>query len=332
MSINNNAVYNMNDQIFRDINMLGSAEIKNLVSMDDAIDAMEAAFAGFSDGTSQVPQRTVSAVKDLNLLLKPAYSEKLGRLAVKIITQKTGESIQGIPTILGVVLLLDMKTGKILSMMDGAEITALRTGAAGGIATKLLAVENAGTVAVFGCGTQGKTQLEAVCSVRPIRQALLFDRNAEAAQILKSEMEDKLGIDIRVTKNLEDLTEADVICTATNAEKPLFGEQHISKGAHINAIGSYQPHMQEVDPAILISGRLFVDSWESVLKESGDLIKPIREHIFTDAVIEAEIGELINKKAKGRRDQDEITIFKSVGLGVQDLFMANMIYEKYLLQ
>ena len=332
MSIKNNAVDNVNDPIFRDIKMLGPSEIKSLVSMEDAIDAMEAAFSSFSDGSSQVPQRYVSAIHNLNLLLKPAYSEKLGRLAVKIITQKTGGSMQGVPTILGVVLLLDMKTGKILAMMDGAHITALRTGAAGGIAAKLLAIENAETVAVFGCGTQGKTQLEAVCSAMPIKRALLFDRNATAAQNLKAEVEEALNIDIRVSENPEDVKEAKIICTATNAESPLFSERDISKGTHINAIGSFKPNMQEIDPAILKTGRLFVDSRESVLKESGDLIKSIDEGIFTNDVIEAEIGELINKKAEGRRNDDEVTIFKSVGLGLQDLFMANMIYEKYLQQ
>lgn len=332
MSIKENEGPHMNDQIFRDIKMLGSADIKSLVDMKDAIDAMESAFASFSDGTSRVPQRYVSGIGDLNLLLKPAYNEKLGKIAVKIITQKSGGGFQGIPTILGVVLLLDMKTGKILSMMDGAHITALRTGAAGGIAAKLLAVENAETVAVFGCGTQGKAQLEAVCKVRPVKHALLFDRNAEAALKLKREMEEEPGIAIRVSKNPEDLLEAEIICTATNAERPLFSERDISQGTHINAIGSYKPNMQEIDPAIIKSGRLFVDSRESVLKESGDLIKPIDEHIFTEAVIEAEIGELISKKSEGRRNDDEITIFKSVGLGVQDLFIANMIYEKYLQQ
>ena len=214
-------------------------------------------------------------------------------------------------------------------MMDGAYITALRTGAAGGIATKLFAREDAETVAVFGCGAQGITQLEAVCNVRPIKQALLYDLNIDAANKVKTEMEGKLNISIRVEKNLKNLKQADIICTATNSEKPLFSQKNISKGVHINAIGSYKPDMQELDPLIIKEGKLFVDSRESVLKESGDLIKPIAEHIFTGSVIEAEIGELINEKTVGRHTDNEITIFKSVGLGVQDLFVANAIFEKF---
>jgi len=319
----------MSDRIFQDIKILNTGEIKNLISMGEAINAMEQAFASFSDGTSQVPQRCVSGFNNLDLFLKPAYNEELGRVAVKIITQKKDRNLQGIPAILGVVLLLDLKTGAILSIMDGAYITSLRTGAAGGIATKLLARKDAETVAVFGCGAQGKTQLEAACAVRPIKQALLYDLNTDAANNFKTEMEGKLNISIRVEKNLAHLKQADIICTATNSEEPLFYLKDISKSVHINAIGSYKPNMQELDPLIIKEGKFFVDSRESVLKESGDLIKPISEQIFTDAVIEAEIGELINKKVMVRRNDDAITIFKSVGLGVQDLFAANTIFEKY---
>ena len=319
----------MSDQIFQDIKMLNTEEIKSLISMKEAIIAMELAFASFSDGSSKVPHRHVSGINSLDLFLKPAYNEKLGRVAVKIITQKKDVTLQGVPAILGVVLLLDLKTGAILSMMDGAYITALRTGAAGGIATKLLACKDAETVAVFGCGVQGKTLLEATCAVRPIKQALLYDLNTDAANTVKTEMEEKLNIYIRVEKNLEHLKLADIICTATNSEKPLFSQKDISKGVHINAIGSYKPNMQELDPLIIKEGKLIVDSRQSVLKESGDLIKPIAEHIFTDSVVEAEIGELINNKASDMHDNNEISIFKSVGLGVQDLFVANAIFEKY---
>ncbi len=319
----------MSDRDFKDIKLLSSEEIQNLISMGEAINAMEQAFASFSDGSSQVPQRYVSAICKLDLFYKPAYNEKLERIAVKIITQKKSGNLPGIPAILGVVLLLDIKTGAILAIMDGAYITALRTGAAGGIATKMLARKDTESVAVFGCGVQGKTQLEAACNVRSIKRALLYDHNTDAANKFKTEMEGKLNISISVEKNLDYLKQAGIICTATNSEKPLFHLKDISKGVHINAIGSYKPNMQELDPFIIKNGKLLVDSRESVLKESGDLIKPISEHIFTHAVIEAEIGELINKKASGRRNDDEITIFKSVGLGVQDLFLANSIFEKY---
>lgn len=317
----------MNDHIFQNIKILNTDEIKSLISMEEAIAAMKQAFSSFSDGSSKVPLRYVSGINNLDLFFKPAFNEKLGRMAVKIITQKKDGNLNGIPSILGVVLLMDMKTGAILSMMDGAYITALRTGAAGGIASKLLSSDEAETVAIFGCGAQGKTQLEASCAIRPIKRALLYDLDVDVANKVKTELEPKLNISISVEKNLGNLKQADIICTTTTSEKPLFCLKDISKNVHINAIGSYKPNMQELDPSIIKSGKLFVDSRNAVLKESGDLIKPIRDKIFTDDIIDSEIGELINKKNIG--SQNGITIFKSVGLGVQDLFIANAIFEKY---
>lgn len=323
---------NISDEYFRNIKFLSSTDIRKLISMEEAINAMQQAFASYSEGTSRVPQRYVSEIEGIgmDLFFKPAYNKSLGRIAVKILTQKTGEIIQGVPSILGVILLLDMKTGAILSMMDGTYLTALRTGAASGIATKLLALDDANTVAIFGCGAQGKTQLEAICDVRPIKRVLLYDTNTDAAEKFKNEMEERQSISINVEKNLQNLKQADIICTATNSEKPLFSRDDISEGVHINAIGSYKPNMQELDPLIIKSGKLFVDSSEAVLKESGDLIKPISRKVFSENIIKAEIGDLINNEVTGRQTDDEITIFKSVGLGVQDLFVANAIYNKYI--
>jgi ornithine cyclodeaminase/alanine dehydrogenase-like protein (mu-crystallin family) len=331
-AISNSHEFNLSDQFFRNIKLLSSGDIKKLICMEEAINAVELAFASYSDGKSQVPQRYVSGIQGvgMDLFFKPAYNEMLGRIAVKILTQKKGKVHQGIPTILGVVLLLDMNTGAILSMIDGTYLTALRTGAASGVATRLLARENAETVAVFGCGAQGKTQLEAMCNVRPVKHALLYDINTDTAGKLKISMEKELDISIHVEKDLQKLKQADIICTATNSEIPLFSRDDISKGVHINAIGSYKPNMQEIDPLIIKSSVLYADSRESVLKESGDLIKPVRDRIFSKDIIKAEIGDLINNKVAGRQTDDEITIFKSVGLGVQDLFVANAIYNKYI--
>lgn len=322
----------ISDEFFRNIKLLSSTDIRKLISMEEVINVMEQAFASYSEGTSRVPQRYVSEIEGvgMDLFFKPAYNKSLGRIAVKILTQKTGEIIQGVPSILGVILLLDMKTGAILSMMDGTYLTALRTGAASGIATKLLALDDANTVAIFGCGAQGKTQLEAICDVRPIKRALLYDTNIDAAEKFKNEMEERQSISIDVEKNLQNLKQADIICTATSSERPLFSRKDIFEGVHINAIGSYKPNMQELDPLIIKSGNLFVDSREAVIKESGDLIKPISKNVFSENIIKAEIGELINNKVNGRQTDDEITIFKSVGLGVQDLFVANAIYNKYI--
>lgn len=328
--IKNKSEYKPDGEIFSGIKIITSDKIKSLVPMAEAIDAMESAFSSYSEGKSHVPQRYVSEIPDagMDLFLKPAYSKTLGRIAVKILTQKNKGALEGIPAILGVVLLIDMESGAILSMMDGSYLTALRTGAASGIAAKLLSRENSEIIAVFGCGAQGRTQLESVCKIRPIKRALLYDPDRDAAEKMRSEMEETLSILINVEQNLEKLKQADVICTATNSEAPLFSINDISSGVHINAIGSYKPDMQEIDPQILKSGILFVDSKESAMKESGDLIKPVKDGVVSENFAIAEIGDLINCNIEGRKTENDNTIFKSVGLGVQDLYMADAIYNK----
>jgi len=319
------------DEYFKNIKLITSDEINNLVSMNDAVHAMQQAFSSYSDGKSHVPQRYVSAIDDTNmdLFFKPAYSKDLERIALKILTQNNKKEQSNMPSILGVVLLLDMKTGVVLSMMDGAYITALRTGAASGIATKYLAREDAETLAVFGCGAQARTQIEAICTVRAIKRVMLYDINVNAAAQLKSYLTDRFNGSIQIEKDLRNLKQADIICTITNAETPLFSFNDISKGVHINAVGSYKPNMQEIDPQIIKESLLYVDSRNSVLKEAGDLLKPMNSKIFTHDVIKAEIGDLCNDKVSGRTIDKEITIFKSVGLGVQDLYVANEVYNKY---
>lgn len=320
------------DQLFRNIKLFSAEDIKKLISMEEAIKLMELAFASYSGGKSHVPKRYISEFPGapIDIFFKPVYCDELGRIAVKILTQKKANSNPDKPTILGIVLLLDYGTGEILSLIDGTYLTALRTGAASGIATKYLARENAETVALLGCGAQGFTQIEAVCNVRPIKRAILYDINPNASRKLRSIMQKKLDISISIEENMQKLRQADIICTATNSETPLFKCEDISRGVHINAIGSFKPHMQEIDPMIIRSSNLYVDSRKAVLKETGDLIKPINDNIFSSNFVNAEIGDLISNNTAGRQSEDEITIFKSVGIAVQDLFVANAIYSKSL--
>ncbi|MCP4313167.1 MAG: ornithine cyclodeaminase family protein [Bacteroidetes bacterium] len=315
-----------------EIKIFDSHDVKEIISMGDAINLMEAAFASFSCGGCYAPQRYISDLPGLtmDLFFKPVYSEELGKIAVKILTQKQGASIPGIPTIVGVVLLLDSKSGEVLSMIDGTYLTALRTGASSGIATQYLAQKDAETVAIFGCGAQGVTQLEAVCNVRPIKHAMLYDLDVHAATKLKEQMQDKLDISLSVETSLGNLRKADVICTATGSTTPLFSIDDISVGVHINAIGSFKPKMQEISPRIIQSCRLYVDSREAVLKEAGDLIKPIKKGVIPSTFVRDEIGDLINGESEGRKSPDDITLFKSVGIAVQDLFVADAIYKTAL--
>ena len=300
--------------------------------MEEAIDAMRIAFSSLSEGKSNVPQRYVTTMAGgkLNLLLKPASVDELNRGAIKVLTQKEVGAVRGIPAIVGIVLVLDMVTGEILSIMDGEYLTALRTGAASGLATKHLARKDSETVAIFGCGAQGKTQLEAATSVRNITKAWVFDRKEEAARTFIAEMGPKLNIEIELADSVSCLKGCDIICTATNSEYPLFKRKDLKEGVHINAIGSFKPNMQEIDPLVLKDAKIFVDQKGPCLAESGDLIKPLKEGLFTERHILGEIGELILDRIEGRTKKNEITVFKSVGVAIQDFVVANSIYEKAL--
>jgi ornithine cyclodeaminase/alanine dehydrogenase len=261
------------------------------------------------------------------LIFKPASIEKDKRVTIKFLTQRESGFIPGVPAIQGIILVIDSTNGGILAIMDGEYITALRTGAASGLATRCFAREDSRILAVFGCGTQGRTQLEAVVCERDIRKVLVFDTNKELAGQYISEMEKRFNLEMVYTTDTKLIKEADIICTATNSTKPLFARENVKEGAHINAIGSFQPHMQELDPLIIRDARIFLDRTEPCLKESGDLIKPISAGVINENSIAGEIGDFLLNRITGRESADQITLFKSVGVAIQDYEVATDIYN-----
>ncbi|MEE8335596.1 MAG: ornithine cyclodeaminase [Candidatus Neomarinimicrobiota bacterium] len=310
--------------------MIKRSEMAAHFSMNEAIDSMSSAFASLSSGDSYVPKRYIVNTKDesLTFLLKPAFIKGHDRSSVKILTQKNSNSIPGIPTILGIVLLIDNVTGEILSIMDGEFITALRTGAASGLATKYLSREDSSKAAIFGCGRQGRTQLEAIKTVRKLEKIWIFDKSPEQAEAFIEEMDDKTKKNMEVAPDLSVLKDVDIICAATNSESPLFYKKHLKKGTHINAIGSFKPEMQELDPEIINLSRVYFDDKEACLNESGDFVKPFRDSRNFNENIMGEIGEYVLNRIEGRISSKDITIFKSVGTAIQDFVVANRIYNK----
>ncbi len=311
------------------IRIIKAGEIKKYYSMSKAINAMGYAFSSLSAGECYVPMRSVSKLptNELLMLFKPAFVDKDKRVTIKFLTQRESGFIPGIPTIQGVVLVIDSISGEILAIMDGEYLTALRTGAASGLATRCFARKDAQTLALFGCGTQGRTQLEAVVCERDIKKILVFDTNEELVRQFISEMGDRFHQEMVHASDTKQLKEADIICTATNSQKPLFRRENVKEGVHINAIGSFQPHMQEIDPLLIRDARVFLDQAASCLKESGDLIKPILEGIVSESHIAGEIGNFLLDRIAGRESEDQITLFKSVGVAIQDYAVATDIYN-----
>jgi ornithine cyclodeaminase len=246
-------------------------------------------------------------------------------LAVKIVSVFPRNGALGLPAVLGAVLVLEPTTGRPSALLEGTALTALRTGAASGAATDLLSRPDSRVVAIFGAGTQAQTQLEAVCAVRPIRRAWVYNRTPSRAEALVAELAGKGNIppDLRVAASpREALQDADVVCTATVSGQPVFADADLKPGAHINAVGSYTPEMQEVPADTVRRALIVVDAREAALAEAGDLLVPLRQGLITANHIHADLGEIVLGKKPGRTDDRQVTLFKSVGVAVQDAAAA----------
>jgi len=314
----------------QNIKLLTSDDIKELISMEEAIDVMKLAFADLSLGKYRMPVRTVTdfGSDELSLFYKPSFLPAEDIIGIKLLSQSKGKALHGNPAIQGIVILINSRTNSIVGLMDGTYLTALRTGAASGIATRLLSRTESSVLAVFGAGAQAFTQFEAVCCERAVRKAYIFDLNPDSVNRFIDFFKTKTDIELVHATDLSYLKEADIICTATTSGKPLFPFDMLKKGVHINAIGSYTPKMQELPDELFTVASLFVDQKESCFSESGDIIVPMNKGTFIPENYKGEIGDLITSKISGRTSPDEITVFKSVGLAIQDLAMANFAYDK----
>ncbi len=313
------------------IRVLSAEQIREAVSMKDIIEAVERAFIELSTGHPEMPIRSHIRIAEPQgtALFMPSYMKPAGMIGIKTVTLFEDNRSAGIPYIQGMVSLFDGKNGSPRAVLDGTTITALRTGAASGLASRLLARDTSATCAIFGAGVQGRTQLEAVCSVREIRQAFIFDPSPAASRKFAEEMAEMLNIRVDVAASpAETIREADVICCASNAETPVFADRDLKPGVHINAVGSYKPHVQEIPGETVVRSSLYVDHRISALEETGDLIIPINSGLITEDHILAEIGEVAAGTVPARRSDQEITLFKSVGVAVQDLAAATVVFKR----
>jgi ornithine cyclodeaminase/alanine dehydrogenase-like protein (mu-crystallin family) len=309
---------------------LSSADVRRALPVADAIEAMETAFGQLSEGRVTMPARSSVEIPEANgvVLLMPCYAAGAHHVSLKLLTQFADNGRLGLPLIQAVMLLADAVNGRLLALMDGSSITALRTGAASGVATRLLAQPRADTAAIFGAGVQARTQLEAVCTVRPIKQVRVFDCRRAAAEVFAKDMSARLSIPVLAASSAtEALAGAQVVCTATTSTAPVFEDRDLATGAHINAVGSWRPRTTEIPPDTICRARVFVDHCVAALEEAGDLLMPLQEGHITAEHIRAELGDLIANRVPGRQTSDEITLFKSVGLAVQDLFAAARALE-----
>ncbi len=312
------------------ITILSRKDVQDAVSMPQAIDTVKQAFISLARNEVVLPLRTQVPVREYEgvTLFMPAYLPKIESLGAKIVSVFPRNLEYDKPTIHAFVIICDAKTGQPAAMMDGTFLTALRTGAASGIATDLLAREQAKTASIIGAGTQGRTQLEAICCVRKIQKVMVYDKNLMAAETFSEEMQnrgDPIPRDISVVTSSEKaIAEADVICTATTSSVPVFEDSHLKPGVHINGVGSYTPQMQEIPEKTIVRAKVVVDSLTASLEEAGDLIIPIEKGLIDKTHIRGELGQVASGSLSVRETDEDITFFKSVGLAIQDVAVAEL--------
>lgn len=310
------------------LRVLSQPDVRRAVSMAQAIETVKEAFAQLSSGQAQVPirlQLNVASRQGITLFM-PAYLERSHEMGAKIVSVFPQNLERGLPTIHALVVVVEAETGRPAAVLDGTYLTALRTGAASGAATALLARSDARVAAILGAGVQGRTQLEAICEVRSIAEARIFDVNREAAERYAAEMRSRGGLIPSaihpVPTPADAVRGADVICTATTAKEPVFADSDLKPGAHINAIGAFTPSTRELPEETVRRARLVVDSREACWAEAGDLILPRERGLISEKNIHAELGEIAAGRKPGRANDQEITVFKSVGNAVQDVSVA----------
>jgi alanine dehydrogenase len=291
--------------------ILDEDAVRGLLRMEEVIQAMGPALADFSSGKVVQPVRSVVPIAEHGgfLGVMPAYAVSLG---VKLVTFYPGNT--GIPTHLATIMLFNPETGEPLVSMDGTLITEMRTAAASAVATELLAREDATVLAILGSGVQARSHLQALKLVRDLRDIRVWSPHGASAFAREH--------DVRATATAEEAVRgADIVVTATSSMTPVLEGQWLSPGTHINAVGATRPTWRELDDATMQRTRLYVDSRDAALVESGDV---------GAGTIIAELGEVVLDRARGRRSPEEITLFKSVGIAVEDIVTAQLVYDKAL--
>jgi ornithine cyclodeaminase/alanine dehydrogenase-like protein (mu-crystallin family) len=311
--------------------IVNQSEVAQWLPMRECMDVMAEAFKMLAAGKKILPLRPIMWLPEKigALGMMPAYLQDLNAVGLKVLTVFPGN--HGTPYDLhqGAVLLFEAKHGGLLAIMDANEITAIRTAAASGVATKILAREDAHDLAILGAGTQARTHLEAMLLTRKITHVRVWSRNVDHARQFAEHASRRHGITIEPMQTAQEaVVEADIICTTTAANEPIVLGEWLKPGAHINAVGACVPTARELDTAAMLKSRLFVDRRESALNEAGDFIIAKNEGALDDNHIRGELGAILLGQVQGRISAEEITLFKSLGLAIEDLASAHHIYTK----
>ncbi|MCE9552301.1 MAG: ornithine cyclodeaminase family protein [Planctomycetes bacterium] len=311
------------------LRVLNADQIRAAVTWPEAIEAMRSAFGQLSAGEAVMPQRTVVATRLGQTLVMPSYLSRSEDLAIKVVSVHPDNRSRGLPLIQGLVTVLDASTGTPLAVMDAATVTALRTAAGSALATELLARLDTDTLAVFGAGVQAGAHAEAIATVRFLQEIRIYSPSQASAKRLADSINGKRGAGGAMARAVESpsdaLLGAQLVVTATTSQQPVCDGRLIEAGTHVNAVGAWRPNCRELDDAVLRKAKIVVDHRPAAWEEAGELIQACQTGAITRESIWADLGELVNGARPGRQSSDEITLFKSVGLAVQDAALARTV-------
>lgn len=311
--------------------ILSQSNIEQLLPIDACIDVMASTLASLARGETILPLRTVIRIPSTNdaFAVMPALLTAPKTIGAKVITVFPGNHGTAFDAHQGAVLLFDPENGTLTALLDATAITTIRTAAVSAVATRALARPDASRLAIIGAGVQAHAHVAAIRTVCPIASLSIWSRNAGHAERLAKYAHERFGIHARVASTGRDaVKDADIVCTTTSATEPVLEGEWLAPGTHVNAVGACTPNARELDSAVVVRSRLYADRRESALKEPGDILVPLQDgEIGPDHVV-AELGELLIGRGTGRRDDREITLFKSLGLAIEDLAAASYVLEQ----
>ncbi len=306
-------------------------EVPRLLPMKECIDVMARAFAALSRGEAEMPVRQILWLPEKAgaLGLMPAHLAGTAVLGLKAVTFFPRNEGTDLDSHQGAVLLFEAGRGRLLAMIDATSVTAVRTAAVSGLATRVLARQDAGDLALVGSGVQARTHLEAMLAVRPIRRVRVASQTRARATSFAEREGKRHGVAITPCGSVEEaVSGADLVCTVTSSREPVVRGEWLSPGAHVNAVGSSVATARELDTAAVLRSRLFVDHRESASREAGDFLIARNEGAITDAHILGDLGQVLNGSVPGRTSPTDVTLFKSVGLAIEDVAAAQHIHSK----
>jgi ornithine cyclodeaminase/alanine dehydrogenase len=313
--------------------LLSKNDVKKVLSIEDTIEILEEAFSELSNANTEMPVRTQITVSENNglALFMPAYLKSMRALGIKVVTTyKENPSKYNLPNIIGTITLLDEKTGVPLAIMDGGYLTAMRTGGVAGLASKHLARKDAKVHTLFGSGGMAFTHALAVDSVRSLEKLIIFSLDPiEKREAFKDQLNEKISCEIFLADNAEDaVREADIVTLITTAKNPIISGNWLQPGTHVNGNGSHTPSMREIDTLTIQNAKVVCDLIEACKPEAGDFIIPVEQGEWKWEDAHGSLGDVITGKISGRENDDEITLFKGVGLAIQDISTALAVYKK----